>query len=87
MNVKLFGMDQREGPTRYTPPTRLTCCGCKHHKEQMVKSGLNPVYRSYCMHPKRWGDAPTMGDIEREIGDTDDTPHWCPVPTGRSSNG
>lgn len=77
-------MSEHVGPTAFTLPRhQKSCVLCKYHDQQMVRSGLNPVYRHYCTHPnaKPINEHPIMLTYtpERYIGQSSDTPQWCPV--------
>jgi hypothetical protein len=73
-------MKEQVGPTHVTRHWD-SCLGCKFHLARMVKSGRCPEYEHFCQHEK----AKTVGVPSIEvpgkgifIGDTDDTPLWCP---------
>lgn len=77
-------MDENEqvGPRAFQAYGYQSCMGCFHHDQRMIKSGLNPIYWHYCMHPS---NPPEMmggnitGSAGRLIGDSHVTPNWCPV--------
>jgi hypothetical protein len=80
------------GPSNIT--TTRQCCGlCIHHYSVMIRSGRHPAYNHYCRHEesievmresvKRTGRTLCEPGDGRMIGESDTTPHWCPVSPSR----
>jgi len=76
-------MFEHEGPQMYYPEpieSFLTCMGCKHHKNTMMKSGRDPVYADNCCHPDEdsLGGGFMQGNLQRNYNNHLETPEWCP---------
>ena len=57
---------------------KQVCNGCDHHQQELFKSGREPVYWHYCNHA-RANDELMLRGGRRRIGESSDTPEWCPV--------
>lgn len=70
---------EQEGPKEVIVPEQryMSCCGCVYYKRQMMKSGMNPVYESRCMHMDRGAYGKKLSDWMGRM----ETPPDCPVIT------
>jgi hypothetical protein len=74
------------GPTKVTRAWE-SCLGCTMHVQRMLKSGRDPEFEHFCKHPLVSTVNAAIVEVTgfgNYIGESDDTPAWCPVKTGKS---
>ena len=69
----------KEGPELVTIPatTFYSCSGCRFYNYDLIKSGMNPIYRRSCGHET----APISSGVmfgEGNLPFDNKTPEWCP---------
>lgn len=68
-------------PAKFTH-TEEYCYPCKYHHQQLIMSGLHPIYHMHCKHPKVTENYELTFTREkgRFIGENDENrPQWCPI--------
>lgn len=84
MNTTETGNTEQLGPEKRHVPVRefYSCSGCKFYSHRLVKSGMDPIYRNDCEHPriKYDKDISYHGSLSMEgnLGKAEQTPNWCP---------
>ena len=70
-------MEKIVGPTEITIPEHkyLSCRNCKCYRNEMIKTGVDPIYKKYCV-PEGIGNFTAF--FAKEII-SDITPDWCPI--------
>jgi hypothetical protein len=70
-------MNKQIGPVKVVIEIKI-CRECFYFEEKLVRTGINPVYESYCKHPKLKECVGFMREGRRIGTNTDLTPWWCP---------
>lgn len=85
---------KKEGPTTNTfTVTNTTCFDCKYHESNLMKSGKDPIYNHFCLHPESTETNENytplyllLDDIKKVyIGKSSTTPEWCPFLKNKKS--
>ena len=56
------------------------CFDCEFRKGELFCSGIHPIYKYWCFHPKTVAEWSIRKS--RFIGDEDIVPEWCPILKG-----